>query len=456
MSARRAETKRRRSRRTLRVVLVAGLGSCVLVVSAAVWFETTSYRPSVQEHAGDLALVGGTVLTGDSLTSVTDGVVLIRDGVITDVGRAGEVTPPAGATVVDVSGYTVSPGLVDMHVHLGSPDLEVGEEPGVSATVQAVLETVRFAPGYRRSALEHGVTTVRSLGDELGWVSDMRSQVAGGELEGPRIVMSGPLFTTRGGHPVATVGTDADSDTVRLPSGPQEARSMVRALALDGDAVDVIKVVQDRGSGDRPLDPLPLDTLRAIVEEAHLHGLPVTAHWGTLRDLDDVLSVGVDGLEHIESRDLLGGWPDDVLARLLAADVPITAGVVVSEAALAEGDVPSAVSALQARVGEFHAAGGRVVVGSDAARPGVRFGAGVHRELKLLVEAGMSPREALHAATVEPARVLGVTDYGLIASGMSADLVVVEGDPTSDIDAISKVMVVVRDGRLVVDRRDPA
>ena len=438
------------------MALVAGLASIVFVVGAAVWFETTSYRPSVKEHAGDLALVGGTVLVGDDLTAVTDGVVLIRDGVITDVGTTGEVALPADATVIDISGYTVSPGLVDLHVHLGSPELEAGEELGPSAMVGAVLDTVRFSPGHRRSALEHGVTTVRSLGDELGWIADMRSQVAGGELEGPRIVMSGPLFTTRGGHPVATVGTDADSDTVRLPSGPQEARSMVRALAISDKPVDVVKVVQDRGSAERPLDPLPLDTLRAIVEEAHLHGLEVTAHWGTLQDLDDVLSVGVDGLEHIESRGLLEGWPDDVLASLLSADVPLTASVVVSEAALTEENAPGAVSALQERVGELHAAGGRVVVGSDASRPGVRFGAGVHRELTLLVEAGMSPREALRAATVEAAKVLGSTDYGLIAPGMSADLVVVDGDPTSDIDAMSNVMLVLRDGRPVVDHRGTA
>ena len=115
--------------------------------------------------------------------------------------------------------------------------------------------------------------------------------------------------------------------------------------------------------------------------------------------------------------------------------------------------MPDVMQALRQRVNEFHAAGGRIAVGSDAARPGVRFGAGVHRELELLVESGLAPRQALQAATVDAARVLGTDHLGAVAVGRAADLLVVRGDPTTDIAAIREVGLVFRDGRLVVDRR---
>lgn len=439
--------KRRAAVVSAAVLLGTGAGAAVL-------YDMTSYRPESGRQSGDVALVGATVLSGDTLTPVRDGVVLVRDGMITAVGTVAGMTPPPGAEVIDLSGYTLVPGMIDLHVHLGSPELPAGGEPGPFTLPRTVWDAMRYAPAHRRSSLEHGVTTVRSLGDELAWVTQLRTQVANGQLEGPRIVISGPLFTTAAGHPIATVGTDPDSDMVRLPSTVEEARSMVRALADGPDRVDVIKVVHDRGHVDRPLAPLPLDVLDAIVDEAHAQSLGVTAHWSTLQDLDDLLSVGVDGLEHIESQELLDGWPDDVLAQLVEADVPLTATLVVSEAALTEQDAPGAVDALRDRVRELHAAGGRVVVGSDAARPGVRFGDGVHRELAHLVASGLSPLEALRAATVEAARVLATDEYGTIAVGKAADLVVIDGDPTADISAMSNVVMTFRDGRLVVDTRD--
>lgn len=434
-------------------VLVGIVGvPVILLVGAVIFYEATVYRAG-PAHEGDLALVGATVLAGADLDPVADGVVLVRNGVILDVGPAAEIEIPPDATVLDVAGHTVLPGLIDLHVHLGSPELEARQDPGLTDVPQMVLDAIRMAPGHRRAALEHGVTTVRNLGDEHTWVTDLRREIDDGALEGPRVFVSGPLFTAVGGHPIATFGVEPTSDGVRVPATPDEARQMVRELA-DGEArVDLIKVVQERGSPERPLEPIAPAVLDAIVAEAHANGLLVTAHWGTLEDLLELLAADVDGLEHVDSRDLLEAWPADVLADLLERDVPITATLTVTEAALPPDLVPDVLPALQRRVGEFHAAGGRVVVGSDAARPGVRFGAGVHRELELLVGSGMSAPEALRAATVEAARVLGVDHLGVIEPGRAADLVVVGGDPTADISAIRDVVLTVRDGRLVIDRR---
>lgn len=427
-------------------VLGAGVGGMV-------FYEVTSYRPGPAQR-GDLALVGATVLAGDELEPIPDGVVLVRDGTIVEVGPSGVVQVPPGATVLDAAGYTVLPGLIDLHVHLGSPELDARQEPGLTDLPGMFLDAARFAPGHRRAALDHGVTTVRNLGDEHDWITDLRRQVAGGELEGPRVFASGPLFTAAGGHPIATFGADPESDFVRVPATPDQARRMVGELASGDDRVDVVKVVHERGSPDRPLQPLRADVLDAVVSEAHAHGLRVTAHWGTFDDLEELLAAGIDGLEHLDSRDLVDGWRPDLLAELVDRELPVTATLAIAEAALPPQLMPEVLAALQQRVGEFHAAGGRVVVGSDAARPGVRFGAGVHRELELLVDSGLTPQAALRAATVAAAQVLAADRIGVIAPGHAADLVAVAGDPAADIRAIREVVLTFRDGRLVVDRRE--
>lgn len=421
------------------------VGVVTLAIAAIAYYLTTRYAAG-DPHEGHLALTGATALVGPDLVPRSGATVLIRGGTIVEVGDDGAVDIPPGATVRDLSGSTLMPGLIDLHVHLGSPQLERGEDVGMVQMPRIILDTMRHAPDARRAYLHHGVTTVRSLGDEYAWIMELRQMLADGELEGPRLFAAGPLFTTPGGHPVVTIGVEPESDTVRLPSSPDEARRMVRELVADG-GVDVIKVVQERGSRRFALDPLAPDVLRAIVDEAHGHDIPVSAHWGTLDDLEEVLAAGVDDLQHLEARGTLDGWPEELLDSLVERRIPLAPTLAVSEVAL-----PSQIhQRLREQVATFHAAGGRVVVGSDAGVPGVRFGAGVHRELELLVDSGLSPREALRAATSEAALVLGADHIGAIVPGRAADLVVVDGDPLENIEAIRDVVVVLRDGRVVVD-----
>jgi enamidase len=221
----------------------------------------------------------------------------------------------------------------------------------------------------------------------------------------------------------------------------------VRELASGEDRVDLIKVVQERGRPGRGLEPIAPEILDAIVTEAHEQGLAVTAHWGSLEDLEDVIAAGVDGLEHVEARAVLDGWPEGVLDRLLERNAPIAPTLAVADAALP----PQISSQLRLRVGELYAAGGRIIVGSDAPINGVLFGAGVHRELELLVDCGLTPKEALRAATSESARALRTGYIGAIEPGRSADLLVVDGDPLQDIKDAQNVVMVFRDGRRVVD-----
>lgn len=446
-------TRRRWTRWLRRLVLYPVLGLGAVVAGLVVFVSVTRDTPG-QPQTGDLALVGATVLVGPDLEPRGATTVLVRDGVIVAVGDESEVDVPPGATVVDLGGRTLLPGLIDLHAHLGSPQLDADEEPGPGVYARLLLDHLRDVPGVRRAHLDHGVTTVRSLGDDHAWVTGLRRMLRDGELEGPRVVAAGPVFTTPGGHPVATIGVAPDSDGVRLPATPAAARDAVRALAT-GDGVDVVKIVQERGSEERPLEPHTPEVLAAIVAEAHEHDLPVAAHWGTMDDLDDLVTAGVDDLQHLEARGVLDGWPPGTLERLVDADVPLAPTLAVTEAATRRPGSPLTEDhhrRLRERVGELHAAGVRVVVGSDAGMPGVPFGAGLHRELELLVASGLTPQEALRGATSEAARVLRVEGIGAIEPGRAADLVAVDGDPLDDIGAVRDVAMVWRDGRLVVDR----
>ncbi|MDT0331149.1 amidohydrolase family protein [Nocardiopsis lambiniae] len=389
---------------------------------------------------GTLALTRVGTLVGDTLTPV-EGTVVITDGRITAVGPDAAV--PGGARVRPLPGHTVLPGLVDTHVHLGAP-----EARGPLSRVRAIAGWFRFQPGKRRSFLAHGVTTVCSLGDENAWVHDFRRRVADGTLSGPRVRIAGPLFTAPGGHPVATIGASPDDDWVRVPGSPDQARAQVADLAGGEDPVDVIKVVQDRGDpARRVLEPIAPPVLAAIVEEAHRHGVPVVAHWGTLPDLAELLEAGVDHLQHLEPRGPLRGWPADLLETMVTRGVTLAPTLAVTEPRL---DADTA-RALRHRVREFHEAGGVLLAGSDAGTPAVRSGAGLIREIALLAACGLTPREALIAATTAPARALGIDGAGAIAPGRAADLTVVHGDPLTDLDPLHRVALVLRDGRVVVD-----
>ncbi|MDA8371132.1 MAG: amidohydrolase family protein [Nocardiopsaceae bacterium] len=435
-------------RRFLRGLLAVGGLGLISAAGGITHYLATLYGAG-EPQRGHLVLTGARVLAGEGLEPRGGTAVLVSDGMIAEVADEDDLVIPEGAEVVDLSGHTLLPGLIDLHVHMGFPQLERGEEMGPAQMPGYVYDIARYAPSARRAFLDHGVTTVRSLGDEYAWVMEMRRMLQEGELEGPRLFAAGPTFTTPGGHPIVTFGVEKDSDTVRIPATPEEARRIVRALATGDDPVDLIKVVQERGDPARlQMDPIPTEVLAAIVTEAHEHGRTVTAHWGTQEDLAEVLAAGVDGVEHLEARGVLEGWPDDLLALLVERGVAVAPTLAVTEAAIS----PEKHERLRERLGEVHAAGGRIVASSDAAIPGVPFGGGLHREVELLADSGLGPRAALVAATSEAAKVLGTDEIGAIAPGRAADLVAVRGDPLENIERIRDVSTVFRDGRLVVER----
>lgn len=440
--------------------IMAGTGAVAAAGGAIAW-ATTRY-PGGPGHEGLLALTGATALTGPQLRPVEDAVVLIRDGRITDVGPDVEV--PEQAQVLELPGATILPGLIDMHVHLSFPELEPGETFDLGDFPGYLWDSVRSLPQMRRDLLAHGVTAVRSLGDELGWVRDLRRGVAAGDLEGPRIFCAGPVLTVPNGHPISSgYGIGADSDGVRLPGSSAQAETIVAELLDGDDRVDLIKVIHEGApsvAGDPAHSPA---VLSAIVGAAHAGGSTVTVHCRDDEDIAEALEAGVDGIEHLTllRRDSPADqnfetaarqWPDGMLEQMAQAGVVLdpTLGVVAAQPARSSDDWATLLGRLHERLLEAHAAGVPLVAGSDAAVPGVPFGGGLLDELDALAAAGLPTREVLRATTTQAAAALRSEDIGVLEPGRAADLLVVDGDPLRDLGALRRVSAVLRDGRVVV------
>lgn len=344
-----------------------------------------------------LAIVGGTLVDGTGRTPLADPVIVIQDGRIARVTTATEPLP-ADTRRLEARGKWIIPGLIDAHVHynewMGEPFIRLG------------------------------VTTVRDVGNDLERILELRRQSRGPDAKGPRVFTCGPLID----GPLPRHGTGISVSV----STEAEAREAARRLIAQG--VDCLKVYEQ----------LTPDRVRAVAEEGRRAGIPVTAH---LRDTpaSTALEAGVSGLEHalgFEACDERAG--DDVARLVVARDAYVVPTLTVLD------PLRRRLPCLKRFVGRLQQAGGRVVAGSDTANLRPRPGTWLHRELELLVEAGLSPHEALMSATSVAAGLLGQrANLGTIEPGQLADLVIVRGDPLRSIAAAQSIDVVIRDGRVV-------
>jgi imidazolonepropionase-like amidohydrolase len=342
------------------------------------------------------------VLDGDGGPAVPGQTVVAAGGLIERVGPAATVLPPPGAVMVDGSGATLLPGFVDAHVHLG------------------------FYPPPQ--VLAGGLTTVRDLGWPPGRLAALAEEAAAPWSASPRLLAAGQIVTVPGGYP--TRAPWAPPGTARPVDGPAEAVRAVAELAAAGAAV--IKVALD----DRVGPTLPAAVLAALVRAAAEHGLGVTAHVGTAAEAAKALAAGVGELAH---------WPFDP-SPLPDPLVDALAESVVAVPTLHIDPSP----ARRAGVRRFLGRGGRVVYGTDLGNQGPPPGVDVE-ELRLLVETGLRPGQALAAATSLAAAHLGLAGTGRVAPGARADLLLVDGDPLEDLTALERVLLVTRDGHIAAN-----
>ncbi|NUW39536.1 amidohydrolase family protein [Nonomuraea rhodomycinica] len=333
---------------------------------------------------------------------------------------------------VDGTGRTLLPGLIDAHTHVFDGSLAEALRYGVTTELDMFC-LPQTLPRQRRLAAEN---------DD---VADFRS--------------AGTLATAPGGHPTqllaalaGTVLDGLDATAIDFVADPAQAPAFVAARLAEG--ADYLKIVIDDGAvhgADLPV--MTPKIAAALTTAAHKAGLQVIAHAITAAEAAIALDAGVDGLAHVWT-DLA---PDDPASRLLAERVRAQGVFVVTTLAYFEaitaqhvqtadcarpGSSANAAGAVRA----LRHAGAPLLAGTDATPFAPAHGAGMHQELRLLTEAGLSPQEALAAATSLPAHHFGLSDRGRIAAGLRADLILVEGDPTQDIATIAAITEVWRRG----------
>jgi imidazolonepropionase-like amidohydrolase len=408
--------------------------------------------------------------------------VVVRDGRIDAVAPPG--APAEGLRAIDGQGGTLLPGLVDVHTHTGgSADrIEHVSLPDLDANLAAYLYA--------------GVTTVLDLGGLTPDVFQARTDVTTGKRLGPHMYAAGPILTAPGGHPVEVFQAVLPwylrwyviPRAARQITLPDDGRAAVRALLAERP--DILKLAIDAGAGGVPC--LTPEATAAIVDTGHKAGIRSIAHIGSNAEAEMAVRAGVDALAHAPWRDELSDevvrlivdrhvavvptlsvW-DLVAADRVSADdfLPLErtiAGTALMTSLLtpnpSEDPAMLAVrhaaaaghAARQRNVAKLRAAGATILVGSDACNAGDLPGGTFHLELAKLVAAGMPPGEALRAATWTNARFLAGdgADFGEVAPGKRADLLLVAGDPTANIADLQRINEVVLEGMVLVRRVKP-
>ena len=362
--------------------------------------------------------------------------VVLADRRIVQVALAGEaVEVPEGAEVVDGAGKTLLPGLIDAHTH-------------------------SMFRSHLKSAMAFGVTTHLDMTTGLGLLRAMKEEQAAGEAaDRADLFSAATLVTAPSGH-----GTQYGIAIPTL-SGASGAQDFIDARIAEG--ADYIKIVYDDGVAfGMKVPTLDPATLRAAIGAAHARDKLAVVHIGSADAAREALAAGADGLVHA----FADRPPEPDFGRFVARSgafvVPTLAvlenavATAVPPARLIPRDVQnlglrfpqvagsrnSLANALQA-VRLLHGAGATLLAGTDAPNPGTAHGASLHRELELLVRAGLSPLEALAAATSAAADAFGLTDRGRIGEGLRADVVLVDGDPTVDILQTRDVVGIWKEGR---------
>ncbi len=402
-------------------------------------------------HAGRLLAIPGDAAASEQTIIIRDGVIeSVSPGYITDANAG----PDDTVVIHDLKNYFVLPGLIDSHVHITS---ELGPRGKLSVVENSDADTAIVGARYAKRNLLAGFTTVRDVGargDDA--VFALRDGIERGDVIGPRLYSSGHTISPTGGHGQRH-GYRNDVFDVIKPSGVcdgvAECRKAVREQARR--SADHIKLVSTggvlsetaAGTGQQFFE----DELKAIMETAHSMGRKVTAHAHGADGVNAALRAGVDSIEH-------GTFSNAESFRLFkrhdAYLVPtILAGVTVAELADDPGSfLPPPVRVKAKQVGpqmldmvrRAHDAGVKIAFGTDT---GVSKHGDNAREFSLLVEAGLTPMQAIRSATVVAAQHLGFfEDFGSIEPGKSGDIIAVDGDPLMDVTELEDVDFVMKEG----------
>jgi imidazolonepropionase-like amidohydrolase len=389
------------------------------------------------------------VLDGTGSAAQAGSVVLVENGRITAVGPAASVRAPAGAQIIDLPGLTLMPGLIDLHSHVllhayneTAWDDQVLREPLGLRVARATV--------HLQQTLRAGFTTIRDLGTEGAGDADvgLRRAVELGIIEGPRMVVVTRAIVMRGSYAPSGFAPEVDvPQGAEEAAGPEELSRVVRDQIRKG--ADWIKIYADYrwGPNGTARPAFTQAEMALVVELAESSGRHVVAHAVTPEGMRRAVLAGVKTIEHGDD-----GTPEvfQLMRERGVAFVPtIAAGdAVLQYRGWKKGSEPepARVQAKRASVRAAIAAGVTIANGSDV---GVFAHGDNAREVRLLVDYGLTPMQAIVAATSTAASVLDMSDrIGRIAPGLLADLIAVDGDPSADIAAVSRVRFVMKEGRV--------
>ncbi|MBV9990799.1 MAG: amidohydrolase family protein [Alphaproteobacteria bacterium] len=406
--------------------------------------------------AGDVVIHAGRLIDGVSKAPRGQVSILIHDDRIASVEQ-GFVDGPAGAQVIDLSNSTVLPGLIDCHDHITSTF--DGGNPIAEAVTRTAFDDAFLSVGNAERTLMAGFTTVRDVGADPMVVIALKKAIAKGAVAGPRLFVAGPPLGPTGGHGDPANGFDPQLShegwTDWVIDGPDSARRAVRKLHRMG--ADLIKIMPSGGVLSIADDPnaqlMADDEIEAVVKTAHGLGMKVAAHAHGKQAIEHAAELGVDSIEH-------GSFADEQSYAILKKHgtylVPtmLVAQTVVDVAKNHPEQLnpSSAAKALmvgpriKANLSNAYKAGVKIAFGTDQ---GLAPHGTNAREFALMVDAGMTPIDAIMAATHNAADLIGDSkDIGAVAPGRYADIVAVSGDPLADVTELERVQFVMKAGKV--------
>jgi imidazolonepropionase-like amidohydrolase len=440
----------------------------LLKALVAVVFLTSLHSYSIAESSYQMAFIGGVLFDGTGQSPVKDSVILVRDNRITEVGKRGEVNIPKSAQVINVHGKWIIPGLIDSHVHFFQsaglftrPDiLDLRDQKAYPLELSQIRERI---PNTLSRYICSGVTSVVDMGGPF-WTVNLKHEVS--QLKkAPRLTAAGPLISTS----IPSELRVEDPPNLDLGT-PEEARATVRTLLKQG--ADMIKVWFI--SSGNPVDFLP--SIRAAIDEAHKNKIRVAVHATELALARYSVEAGADILVHSVADRLVD---PDFIQLLKKRNVIYIPTLMVKEGyqEVLSGNpklntiektcgdpeiiatwekLPSSKKYFRSKEDDLarenlkrlSEAGVVIASGSDAGNIGTLHGPAIHREVELMVEAGLSPQKVLLSATRDAAKVISVKpEVGTLEPGKLADFIVLKENPLADIRNLSKIEKVIKGGR---------
>lgn len=388
------------------------------------------------------------LIDGTGAAPVDGATIVVNNGVFQAVGTDAEI--PAGASVIDGTGLTAIPGLIEMHTHFGGSS-SFDHPP--CGTRQETYDYVEAREGF----LRWGVTTTRTCGDQATDMLGFRDDVNAGKVTAPRVVSCGPFIQDQNGHPWATVYSRSPVvgekacvfADVRVPIERQ-----VASIALMGaDFIKVFYAHLNKMDYPNPVSRLTKNQLKRVVDSAHRNGLKCACHVDGPEEMMDAAEVGVDFIEH-----MIGAGNESTVFTAEMIQKVKDSGAVVDPTMISilrfdqTPGFKSVYEDLKVAVKQFYDAGIPLAVGCDSGIPFVPFGESLHDEMACMAECGIPAGDVIRMATSGNAQALGMGDtIGSIEPGKQADLVLLGSDPLASMENTKDIRLVMMNGRAVYD-----